>query len=372
MSNLKKYNIYVFVNSFTRVLSSFFIPLILYDKGLYERKILLFYLILYVFCLIWILIYNYLSNKFKVTTLMFISGISFSLTYYYLGVLNHSIYSLVILSILFSNYLVFNNIGRHIYAVSISESKRTTENTTMYQIFNILGTIFSSFISLKIIKYLDSYVTLFIILGLMIVSVIPLISIRLKKDSKSDDIIKTFPKRNYVFIVIEQLRYILNTLFPLFIYMYIKNKYEYISIVNSICGFGSIIYVYFISKKMDKNKKNYLRLSCILLGIVYIFKINIFDSALFLIVMFFEGVFKSSLDVITLRNIYIYAKNYNVKKYICFIEIVNNLSRIIFLSLFYIFDFNIKLIIFVGILGIFVNSLILFDDGKYGYGKNKK
>lgn len=372
MSNLKKYNIYIFINSFTRVLSSFFIPLILYDKGLTERKIILFYLILYIFCLIWIFIYKKLSNTFKTTDLMFVSTISFTTTYYYLGMLNHSLESLLILAILFSNYIIFNNIGRHLFALGITESKRTTENTCFYQIFNILGTILSSFLSVKIIKNLDDKLSLIIISALMIISIIPLLKIKTIEKEDNKNIIKTFPKRNYAFISIDQLRYIATSLFPLFIYIYIKNRYSYQSILSAVSGFGSIVYIYFISKKMDKNKKNYLRLSLLLFSIIYILKINILDSNKFLIIMFFEGIFKSSLDVITLRNIYIYAKNYSAKHYICFIETINNLARILFLGIFYILNINLKSIIIISIIGLFINSIILFDDGKYGYSKIRK
>ena len=372
MSNLKKYNIYVFLNSFTRVLSNFFIPLILYDKGLSIQRIILFYDILYLLCMFWIIIYRKLSISVKTTTLMFISSISFTLTYYYLKFLTHNIYDLFLLAFLFSNYIVFNNIGRHIFALGITKSKRTTENTSLYQIFNILGTIFSSFLSVKVIKNLDSDISLILIFSLMMVSIIPLISLKTKETRKDVNIIKTFPKKNYLFISIDQLRNIAVNLFPLYVYIYIVRKYTYVTIVNVVCGFGSIIYIYFISKKMDKNKKNYLRMSLILLSIVYIFKINIFDSNLFLIVIFFECIFKSSLDVITLRNVYIYAKNYSVKNYMLFIEFLSNISKVLFLSVFYIMNINLKVLIVITIVGMLINSMIRFDDGKYGYSKMRK
>ena len=81
---------------------------------------------------------------------------------------------------------------------------------------------------------------------------------------------------------------------------------------------------------------------------------------------------KSSLDVITLRNVYIYAKNYSVKNYMLFIEFLSNISKVLFLSVFYIMNINLKVLIVITIVGMLINSMIRFDDGKYGYSKIRK
>ena len=206
----------------------------------------------------------------------------------------------------------------------------------------------------------------------MILSIIPLIKIKdvkIESEKSIKNIIKTFPKQNYTFIIIEQLRYIGTSLFPLYIYLNIKKEFNFLGVINIISGLGSIIYIYLLSKKMDKNKKDYLKASSIFLGIIYLLKINISSTKLFLIIMFFEGVMKSALDTIVLRNTYAYGKNYKIPNYIEFIELLNNITRTLFLIIFYILDLNLKTIIIISIVGIIINAFIKFDDGKYGYKK---
>lgn len=372
MSNLKKYNLFIFITSFAKLLVELFIPILLYDKGFSIKDIILFLIFKYTFCSIIIPFALKLGNTYNYTKLMIASSIMFSLTYIYLNVLTTHKFSLIFLSLIFSCYLMFYWLGRHIYALAIIEDKKTTDNVSAYSIFTILGGLSATYIGAKILNSFGFITLTVLVLILMLLSVIPLIKIKdvEKKDKiKIKEIIVSFPKRNYIFITIDQLRYIATSIFPLYIYINIKNEITYLGIINIICGIGSIIYIYLLSKKMDKNKKDYLGLSSILLAIVYFLKINTSNTILFLLIIFFEGISKSALDTVVLRNTYAYGKNYEVQSYIGFIELLNNITRTIFLILFYIFNINLKYIILLSVVGMLINAYIKFDDGKYGYNK---
>lgn len=370
MSNLKKFNIFVIITSFAKLLVELFIPLILYDKGFSIREIILFHVLKYLFCTISIPIIYKIGNIFSYTKLMLTSSIFFSATYIYLNFLNKTVISLIILSIIFAIYLMLYWIGRHTYALSIIEDKKITDNVSLYSIFTIIGGIPATYIGAKILNNFGFVSLTIIVFILMIISIIPLIKIKeniKSKKSKISKIIKTFPLRNYMFTIFDQFRYIANLIFPIYIYLYIKKEFDYLGIVNIICGIGSIIYIYFLSKKMDKNKKDYLKLSIIFLGIIYILKLSIENSKLFLIITFFEGIFKSALDVITQRNTYAYGKNYSTKEYVVFIEFLNNLTRAIIFLIFYILNLSLRLLLIVCIIFLCITVLIKYDDGKYGY-----
>lgn len=370
MSDLKKYNIFITITSFSKLLVELFIPLILYDYGFTIKNIILYMIIKYTLCIIMIPITMKINKKISWSKIMILSSFFFSLTYIYLNIMTKSLLSLTILSIIFSIYLNFYWLGRHIYGLSIIEDKKTTDNVSLYTIFTVLGSIPATYIGSLILKYFGFITLTIIVLILMLISIIPLTKIN--KDIKYikpnlKPIIKTFPKRNYLFTFIEQFRYILNNIFPLYIYLYIKKEFTYIGITNLICGIGSIIYIFIISKKMDKNKKDYLSITCILLSILYIGKLNINNTNLFYIIVFIEGILKVTLDTIVQRNAYVYGKNYNVNSYIEFTELLNNIFRTIILIIFYLLNLNLRNIIYIGILGIFINSFVKYDDGKYGY-----
>ena len=370
MSDLKKYNIFIFITSFAKLLVEIFIPLILYNMSFTIKEIILFLILKYSFCLLFIPVGYFIGKKYSVSTLMILSSIIFSITYIYLSQINKNLTSLIILSILYSSYLMFYWLGRHTYGLSIIEDKKTTDNVSLYNIFTILGGLFSPFIGSYIIEKTSTLTLSTIVLVLMIISIIPLTKIKkikLNPNTQIKHIIKSFPKTNYIFNTLDQLRYILYTVLPLWIYINIKSKYSYIGILNIITGLGSIIYIYLLSKKMDKNKKDYLSLSLLIMGIIYFLKITITSNLAYLIITLFEGITKSSLDTITLKNTYVYQKNYCITSYIIFTEIINNIARTLFLIIFYIFNVPLKTMLLICILGIFLNVFVKYDDGKYGY-----
>lgn len=372
MSNLKKYNIFIFITSFSKLLVELFIPLILYKVGFNIKEILLFLILKYTLCILFIPICYITLKKTKLSTLMIISSILFSITYIYISIIKKNTISLVILSILYSSYLMYYWISRHIYGLSIIEKKKTTNNVSLYNIFTILGGLLSPLIGSYLIEKLNKTSLILIVLTLMLISIIPLTKIKTKELSNKlslKNIINSFPKRNYIFNTLEQLRYIMYSTLPLWIFINVKDKYSFIGIISVITGIGSIIYIYILSKKMDKSKKDYLSISLLIMSIIYILKINIKKEYLFLIITFFEGIFKSSLDTIVLRNTYAYQKNYDVTSYVIFIELINNIGRTLFLILFYITNIELKTMFYICIIGMLLNVFVKYDDGLYGYNK---
>lgn len=374
MSNLKKYNIFTFVTTFAKLLIEVFIPLILYNMNFTIKEIILFLIIKHALCTVFLPITKLVIKKKSTTFLMIISSILFTLSYIYLTFLTKNLFKLLIFTTLLSMYLTFYWVGRHTYALSIIEDKKATDNTSLYTIFTILGGLFSTYIGSILIEKTSYLFLSIIVLFLMLISIIPLTKIKSKKetnDIKLITIITSFPKRNYIFTFLDQLRFVLVTIFPLYIYLNINKSYKYIGIINIVSGLGSIIYIYILKKLMDKNKSDYLSSSLLYLAITYALKLLTKNNIIFLIIVFFEGIFRSVVDLITLRNTYVYSKNYTRLNYIIFTEGINNIGRVIILTLFYITNISLEKIILICILGILINIFIKYDDGKYGYNNVK-
>lgn len=374
MSNLKKYNIFTFVTTFAKLLIEVFIPLILYNMNFTIKEIILFLIIKHALCTVFLPITKLVIKKKSTTFLMIISSILFTLSYIYLNFLTKNLFKLLIFTTLLSMYLTFYWVGRHTYALSIIEDKKATDNVSLYTIFTILGGLFSTYIGSILIEKTSYLFLSIIVLFLMLISIIPLTKIKSKKETneiKLITIITSFPKRNYIFTFLDQLRFILVTIFPLYIYLNINKSYKYIGIINIISGLGSIIYIYILKKLMDKNKRDYLSSSLLYLAITYTLKLLTKNNIIFLIIVFFEGIFRSVVDLITLRNTYVYSKNYTRLNYTIFTEGINNIGRVIILTLFYITNISLEKIILICILGILINIFIKYDDGKYGYNNVK-
>ena len=370
MTNLKKYNIFITITTFAKLMIEVFIPLLLYNIGFQLNEILIFYLVQFFTIFLFNIPATYIGQKITFKKLMIISSILFSLTYLYINYMTNNIIKLVILSVLNGLYLSTYWIGRHIYGISIIKEKETTDNVSKYMIFGIIGSLPASYIGAYILeKY--GYISLsIIILILSFISLFPLFKIKINQKInkiKIKQIIKNFPKQNYIFLFFDQLKFFTLLLFPLYIYINIKSELKYIALTNVIIGISSILYILFIAKKMDENKKDYLKPMLLAMFITLLIKLNINSSNIILFIIFIEGISKSALDTIILRNTYSYKANYNNISYILFIEQLYSLFRFIITTIYLILEVNLKTILYIGTFSLLINTFIGFKQGKSGY-----
>lgn len=370
MTNLKKYNVFITMTTFTKLMIEVFIPLLLFNIGFKLNEILYFYLIQFITIFLTNIPITKIGQKITFKKLMIISSIIFSLTYFYINYLTHNMIKLIILSILNGLYLSTYWIGRHIYGISIIKEKKTTDNVSTYMIFGIIGSLPASYIGAFILEKYGYIVLSITILILSIISIFPLFKIKIserKNKINLKEIITTFPKQNYLFLLFDQLKFLTILLFPLYIYINIKNELKYIAITNIIIGLSSILYILYLAKKMDKNKKDYLKPMLIIMLITLLIKLNIKSSTLMLIIIFIEGISKTALDTIILRNTYSYKANYDNISYILFIEQLYSLFRIIILIIYLLIGINLKTILYIGTFSLLINTIIGFKQGKSGY-----
>ena len=370
MTNLKKYNIFITITTFAKLMIEVFIPLLLYNIGFQLNEILIFYLVQFFTIFLFNIPATYIGQKITFKKLMIISSILFSITYIYINYITKNIIKLIILSILNGLYLSTYWIGRHIYGISIIKEKETTDNVSKYMIFGIIGSLPASYIGAYILeKY--GYISLsIIILILSFISLFPLFKIEINQKInkiKIKQIIKNFPKQNYIFLFFDQLKIFTILLFPLYIYINIKSELKYIALTNVIIGISSILYILYIAKKMDENKKDYLKPMLLAMFITLLIKLNINNSNIILFIIFIEGISKSALDTIILRNTYSYKANYNNISYILFIEQLYSLFRFIITTIYLILGVNLKTILYIGTFSLLINTFIGFKQGKSGY-----
>ena len=370
MTNLKKYNIFITITTFAKLMIEVFIPLLLYNIGFQLNEILIFYLVQFFTIFLFNIPATYIGQKITFKKLMTISSILFSITYIYINYITKNIIKLIILSVLNGLYLSTYWIGRHIYGISIIKEKETTDNVSKYMIFGIIGSLPASYIGAYILeKY--GYISLsIIILILSFISLFPLFKIKINQKInkiKIKQIIKNFPKQNYIFLFFDQLKFFTLLLFPLYIYINIKSELKYIALTNVIIGISSILYILFIAKKMDENKKDYLKPMLLAMFITLLIKLNINNSNIILFIIFIEGISKAALDTIILRNTYSYKANYNNISYILFIEQLYSLFRFIITTIYLILEVNLKTILYIGTFSLLINTFIGFKQGKSGY-----
>lgn len=351
MSKVNKYNIFIFFSSLSRGILELYSSIMLFNLGFNINDIYLFFTI-YSFVTILInFITMYIGNKYNYNILLIISSIIYILSFYYLINMNNSINNLIIFSIILSiSYGIFNII-RHYYGLR-SIKDNYINNISIMLIFNYIAIIISSYIG-SFIK--NNNILVLIVLITSIISIIPLFTYKDMDNKKIIYNIKNINKRKILFFIIEQSKVIFLTLQPLYLYINFNNNIKFIGIFNIFISIISIIFMYYFSKKI--NLKYFIYFN-ILFSIVLLFKINIFNKNILLVIALFEAIGIKIFELISHNNLY-NIKDIEIKGYILIVESIFNLTKFIMFLLFYLINIDLKILLIICIIGIFISSFII-------------
>lgn len=374
MKKDKLFNTFIFLSTLARSLIDCFILIILYNKGIGIKYIIFFLSLNYSLCFLLNVLLGYLGHKLTFKWSMIATSFFIGSSYYFLLVAEFNLFNLFMFTILH----VLNShvywLARHYYALGVLPKHNLADDVGNIIIFSTLALIPVSYIGALLMNNLDIELILIIIVFLYMVSVVPLFKLKETKHERKykfftsiKDTITRLPTKSMLFFAIAQFRVIIRYLFPLYLFIYIKDNYEYIGIFNIAVGIASTFFVYFFARKMDQEKKDYLILSGILSCIVYLFKLNVRDVSLMLLIGLCEGLTERMYDLTFNRNLYALGHQYEVIGYITTFEGIQNISRILIVLMFAFMNIDLKMILYISSLMLVITGLIGFDDGKGGY-----
>ena len=370
--NFKKFNIFVFISGFARSLIEIFIPLYLYKKGMTFNNILIYYLFINIFSVISSVILLKLGKKTKYRNFLILSSIFFITTYYLLNNYQNTLFFIITLALCYSVYRRSYWMAKRYYSIKYQEKRKTGEASAWITISGELAGLLSSLVGGI---FLDSqkFITLATLsLILMLISIIPLFKIKEKKEppikkEEKNKIIKQIPPQNYIILFLYESTFYISLLFPLYLYIYVDNTYTFVGIINLLIGLSSIFFVWKFGKKMDKNKKDYLRLATIILCTLYFAKLCTTNVTIIAVIALLEGYLSKIHTTSYSRDIWFLGKNFNPEAYNFILETITNIGRLIIIIMFLLLGFNIKQVLFISIVIFFISSFFKFDDGKGGY-----
>lgn len=231
-------------------------------------------------------------------------------------------------------------------------------------IFNYIAYILSSYIGALITDNFGLIYVVIIIFSLSVLSMIPLISIKnINKKEKITISLKNIKKNKILFFMFEQFKVMFLMLQPLYLFLYVKKDMEYIGIFNIVMGISSIIFVYFFVRKVKVNK--YFWLLNIVFCVVLISKINIINNNFMLIIAFLEGLFSRMYEVVSSENLYDKQID-NTSSYLIVVELIFCITNSILYLIFYLFNIDVKIILYICIIGIFISGFVRYKN----YSKN--
>lgn len=361
MNNRKKFELYVFLSTFSRNLIEVFIPVILYKFGYELKEVILYFLISNVFSLILSYPLVLFSKKFNNKILTFIGIVAFVSLQILLANIRYSIYYIVIIAFLYALYRRGYWISRRYYNLNVMTKEKIGTTFSIISIVNNLGVILASYAGAIMLDYLNVITVTIISIIIFLLSIVPLTYMNFKheKDEVKLEVFKTIkeiPLRNLYLFGSYELLNVVKCLFSLYIFIYVKNTYSTVGLFNLITNLSVLGFSYIYGKKIDE-KQNLLKLSIVLVVITYLFKANTTYIAL-AIVSFLEGIFTKMHEISISKEFYTLSKKFEYNNYNLVYEIVQNSFRAISLLVIYILNIDLKnaiyWLLFIMLLGAFM------------------
>lgn len=350
-SNQKKFGIYVFLSTFSRNLIEVFIPVILYKNGFALKEILFYYLMANVISLILSYPFINLSRKYNNKILSIIGIIGFVILQIMLNFIKHTLIYLLALATFFAIYRRGYWISRRYYNLKVIKNEHISTTYSIISIINQVGVIVSAYCGSIILDFISLKLLTIIAIILFLTSIIPLYLLKFKHENTDEKLklfatIKKIPKSDIYLFGSYELLNVVKFLIPLYIFIYVKNTYQTIGIVNLITNVALIIFTYLFGKRLDNSKDSYLRLSIILVVTIYVFKVNTFGIMLF-IVSFIEGIFVKMYELSINTQFYKLSKKFEYSNYNLVYEIIQNSFRSFIVLLLLLSSFDLKTMIYI-------------------------
>lgn len=353
MSNIKKYNIFIMLSTIARNIVEVFSSVLLYKMGYTLKEILLFFTILYFIGGIISVIVIYFTKYINAKYILILSSIIFSISFYYMSIMDKTINNLIIFSIIYGVGCYSYHSLRHYFAIkSIDKDKK--KNIGSILIFSNIGLIIAPLLVGYITKKLSLIVLAIIVIILSILAIIPLFRLDVK-ESNIPIKYQKIEKNKLLFFILEQAKVINLSLQPLYLYLFINNKIEYVGIFNAIMGVSSCIFIYLFVRKIDDNK--YFKYLNMLFCLILLLKLNITNKYLILLVGFFEGLGIKMFEIVSAENIYNINRDTNIKGYLILVEVIFCLTRSLLCLIGYFIN-DIRIILYLSIGLIFIISFI--------------
>lgn len=344
MKNIKFYNIYMFISTFTRNIIDLYSVVYLYKLYPSIKTIIGIYSLIYFLGIFISYLSIKLGNKVGYKYILIFSSIITSITFVVLN--NAKIINTYIVSILLSLSIFTYHPLKHYYGITLLNKK---EKLGISLILIYLASFFSSYFVIKDIKPI-------ILIIITIIGIIPTLLIE-KNIPKKIEYPKNILPSKIQFFIFDQFRILFLLLEPLYLYI-ISKTISYVGVFNIIITISSIIYLYLITNNKNINIKKYYCYLNILFVIFLLLKLNITNKIILLIIAFFEGIGIKTNELISTMNLY-KIKNLKLSEkegYLIISEIIFCSTRAIILFIFYLFNVNLVIMMYILLIGVFILS----------------
>ena len=345
------YNIFLLLSTFARNIIDVFSLVMLYDKGYSIRELFLFLVCYYLVSLVTNVISILIGNRYNYKVILVVSTVVLGGAFYYLSVMGNGLGNLLIYSVMIAISSYSYHSVRHYYGIMLVDDRKKVSNTL---IFSFLPVVFASYLGAWLKRKFSMLVLVILVVGVSLLGIIPIF--RMNLEGKREKIsLENIKFNSFWFMVFEQFKVIFLMLEPLFLYLYVDRNMEYIGVFNIFVGGASLIFVYFLGRKLRLMK--WFGYFNMIFCLVLVMKLNINNKFVMFGVAMMEGLLLKLFDSVSMNNFYNVEDRGNVVSYLMVSEITFCLVSLLICLMFYVVG-NLVLSMYLCILGIFVCGLV--------------
>ncbi len=364
--NSKCFNAYVFLSTFARKMIEVYIPLILFKFGYSLDETILYYMLVTVLSLIITFPILYLSKYIGNKKLSFIGVVTFIIVQVMLTQMIYSTAYIFWLALLYSIYRRAYWVARSYYMMVLVHEKDTSKEYSILSVINQFALMLSGYAGAWLLTFLDNKYVMLISFALFIFSTFFLVKLKIDEHpSEKPSIRKAFrecPKRNIHVIGTYEILTITKFLFTLYVFINIKETYLAVGILELVSSLATMLFTYLYGKKIN-GKKDYLKLSIVLVTLVYLAKVNITMAVPFGIICFLEGLVTKMHEVSIYKGCIKFSKKVGEYNANIIREFSQNLYRAI-LMILVMFTDDLKVMIYIAIAMMFTGIFFNFKEEK--------
>ena len=140
-------------------------------------------------------------------------------------------------------------------------------------------------------------------------------------------------------------------------FLNINSKIKYIVLINILSYVSSILFLLIKKRKIFSYYTD-----IIILFLLYMLKFNNMNNYILILIIFFEGIFRYSLESISLKKVYKECPVNCEIDYSIVVELINNMFRFIIITIFFIFNMKLYYILMISNVFLIVSIFIKYDN----------
>ncbi|MCL2869854.1 MFS transporter [Candidatus Saccharibacteria bacterium] len=251
-----KLYLFDFLTMFAKSFIEIFAPLLLYKLGFSVPMILIYFLIRSSTCLIMTPLMTRLSRHIGFKKVLMITPPIFFIAYLMMVLTPINFVSLALFGVLYGIYTIAYWTPRHYF---ILNSSRKNEMTTRSKWFTILETVAGMIATFAGALVIDNYgmVAGIIFAGVVLaLGCLPMLFMHVKTEhyrrDKFSSILRRIPKSSLAVLYLGEFKSVANTLFPLYLFIFVSQHLQFIAGFEVMIGLASILVIYVYGWLMDK------------------------------------------------------------------------------------------------------------------------